>query len=51
MIQYRLNTLILLSVEQELAVKFDTYEVIDDFITKVEHKRRMILWVIINIII
>jgi len=30
-------------IEQELAVKVDTYAVIDDFKTKVEPKRRMIL--------
>jgi len=41
--QYRLYTLILLSVEQELAVKVDTDAVIDDFKTKVEYKRHMIL--------
>lgn len=41
--QDRLNTLMLLSVERELAVKIDTDEVINDFKNKVEFKRRMIL--------
>lgn len=41
--QDKLNTIMLLSVEQELTVKVDTDAVIDGLKTKVEYKRRIIL--------
>jgi len=42
MTQDRSNTLMLLSVEQELTMKIDTDAVIDNFKTKVEYKCHMI---------
>lgn len=37
--QERLNSLMLLSVEQEFAMRVDAVEVIDNFKTKVDYKR------------
>lgn len=50
MTQNRLNTWMFVSVELKLAVKVNINAVIDDFKTNVEHERRMISWVITNII-
>lgn len=43
MAQERLNSLMLITVEQELAVNIDADKVIEDFKNKVDFKRRMLL--------
>jgi len=43
MVQERLNSLMLIAIEQEIAVHIDVDAVIDDFKNKVDYKRRMTL--------
>ncbi|KAF0758032.1 zinc finger MYM-type protein 1-like [Aphis craccivora] len=41
MVQERLNSLMLIAIEQEIAVHINVDAVIDDFENKVDYKRRM----------
>lgn len=43
MAQERLNSLMLITVEQEHAINIDADKVIEDFKNKVDFKRRMLL--------